>query len=211
MFRRILRFLLGTQTLGLTYRSEDTKDVELPKKLQDLLKQSDIAVLTDISFAPRKETRSIQMIIACVHGAPVFWKSNKQGVSAQSTAEAELGGSSDGLIVWKGIEGEERFCKNGRGVVGLDNSAAVALGTGTVSGNHRNRHLKLLKAAGLTEATERGLVNVSWITGEQMIADIGTKTLGKEVLQRLSRMCNLRTVEELEEEFMMICVDLICA
>ena len=148
------------------------------------------------------------MIVACVHGAPVFWKSNKQGVSAQSTAEAELGGSSDGLVVLKGIEalfyelvngGEEKFCRNGRGVLGLDNSAAVALGTGTVSGNYRNRHLKL-KAAGLTEATERGLVNVSWITEEQMIADIGTKTLGKEVLQRLSRMCNLRTVEELENE-----------
>ena len=102
MFRRILRFLLGTQTLGLTYRSKNTKDAKLPKG-QDLLKQSDIAVLTDISFAPRKETRSIQMIVACVHGAPVFWKSNKQGVSAQSRAEAELG-RSYGLMVLKGIE-----------------------------------------------------------------------------------------------------------
>ena len=33
-----------------------------------------------------------------------------------------------------------------------------------------------------------------------MIADIGTKTLGKEVLKRLTKMCNIRSLEELEEE-----------
>ena len=79
MFTRILRFLLGTQTLALTYRSEDTKDAELPKELQDLLKQSDIAVLTDISFAPRKETRSIQMIVACAMAGRCFGRATNKG------------------------------------------------------------------------------------------------------------------------------------
>jgi hypothetical protein len=208
MFRRILRFLAGTQSHGLVFRSEITKDRDLPDELKALIGNADIAILTDISFAPRKETRSIQMLIAVIHGAPVFWKSNKQGVSAQSTAEAELGGSSDGLIVLKGIEalfyeliqgGESLFSRNSQSRLGLDNSAAVALGTGSVSSNYRNRHLKL-KATGLVEATERGQIQLNWITGEQMLADIGTKTLGRDVLKRLSRMCNMRSVEELEEE-----------
>ena len=208
MFRRILRYLVGTQSYGLTYRSENTKDRDLPEELKAVVGTTDLAALTDISFAPRKEPRSIQMLIGVLHGAPVFWKSNKQSVSAQSTAEAELGGSSDGLIVLKGLEalfyeliqgGEVFFSRNPQGKLGLDNSAAVALGTGTVSSNYRNRHLKL-KATGLVEATERGQVQLKWITGEQMIADIGTKTLGKEVLKRLTKMCNIRSLEELEEE-----------
>ena len=199
---------MGTRSYGLTYRSEDTKDKDLPEELKAVVGTTDLATLTDISFAPRKEPRSIQMLIGVLHGAPVFWKSNKQGVSAQSTAEAELGGSSDGLIVLKGLEalfyeliqgGEVYFSRNPQGKLGLDNSAAVALGTGTVSSSYRNRHLNL-KATGLVEATERGQVQLKWITGEQMIADIGTKTLGKEVLKRLTRMCNIRSLEELEEE-----------
>ena len=33
MFKRILRYLVGTQSYGLTYRSENTKDRDLPEEL----------------------------------------------------------------------------------------------------------------------------------------------------------------------------------
>ena len=71
--------------------------------------------------------------------------------------------------------GESLFVRNSIGKLGVDNSAAVSLASGTVSANYRNRHLKV-KATGITEAIERGEVKLDWLQGEYMLADLGTKS-----------------------------------
>ena len=203
---RVLRYLSGTQDMGLVYRTKKTMYEGLPAELARVV-ETPTVVCSDISFAPRGETKSIQCLIGLCLGAPVYWKSSKQTVSALSTAEAELGGGADGLVLLKGLESlVDELLIGGEGLLphgwspklALDNSAAVSLGAGTASANYRNRHLKL-KATAITECIERGQLQLEWLTGEQQVADLGTKTLSFQVLRRLRSMTNQQPANEVLE------------
>ena len=111
------------------------------------------------------------------------------------------------MVMLKGLEAlVEELCIGGDYVLpqgltpklALDNSAAVSLGAGTVSGDYRNRHLKL-KATAITECLERGELSLEWLTGEQQVADLGTKSLSAQVIKRLRSMTNQFFAEELRE------------
>ena len=119
MAKRVLGYLNGTTDMGLVYRTKETMFEGLPPDLARIVETPTVGC-TDISCAPRGETKSIQCLIGLVLGAPFFWKSSKQTVSALSTTEAELGGGADGLVMLKGLEAlVEELCIGGDYVLQL--------------------------------------------------------------------------------------------
>ena len=77
--KRVLQYLKGTQTYGITYGGPDYG----PNKL-------DIRLYTDSDYAGDRHTyRSTSGYVSFVAGGPASWQSKRQSVVAQSSTEAE--------------------------------------------------------------------------------------------------------------------------
>ena len=76
MLKRILRYISGTKTYGITYRRLYTR-------------QAPLIGYSDAAHANQDERKSTSGIIFTSAGGAVLWKSKKQTLSAQSSTEAE--------------------------------------------------------------------------------------------------------------------------
>ncbi len=88
--KRVLCYLKGTSSLGLTY----TRNLPNSNRLE---------AYTDADWATCPETcRSVSGYVTILNGAAVSWKSKKQGGVATSTSEAEFVSASKAAdeIVW---------------------------------------------------------------------------------------------------------------
>lgn len=72
--KRVLRYLKGTQNLGLKYQKGNKEEV---------------FGYSDASYAEEKDRKSVGGYVFLQAGAAISWKSQKQNVVAQSSAEAE--------------------------------------------------------------------------------------------------------------------------
>ena len=76
MLKRILRYLVGTKSYGITYR-------------KTLRESKPLIAYTDAGFANTDEKKSTTGIAVISAGGAILWKSKKQSLSALSTTEAE--------------------------------------------------------------------------------------------------------------------------
>jgi hypothetical protein len=77
MLKRILRYLVGTQTYGITYRRNT------------LSSATPLLGYSDAGFANTDDRKSTTGIVFLSAGGAITWRSKKQSLSAQSTTEAE--------------------------------------------------------------------------------------------------------------------------
>ena len=143
-----MAYLYGTKEMGPKYgccRGDRGPDGNLPfarsiKRLE---------MYADISFAPLGE-KSHQGVLGFYGGALVQWESNRQSFATLSTAEAELVGYIEAMIMGDSLcavldimEGDGN---NGEGitekVIYGDNTAALAI-VQNPDGPWRTRHLRL--------------------------------------------------------------------
>ena len=97
MGQGILEYLAGTPDLGLMYegrQGDRGPEGNLPIPRHEKLIES----FSDISFAPQGE-RSLQGILTCVGGAPLLWEATRQAFATLSTAESELVGYVEAMVM----------------------------------------------------------------------------------------------------------------
>ena len=184
IFEHLLGYLKRTQDEGLWYALQESEPLI-------------IEVHSDASFAP-EATESHGSFIVSLNGSPLFWRSGRQGLISQSTAEAELVEITEGM---GGGESVHVIVQEVFGDVGkrcwTDSQAAVALMCNE-GGSWRTRHLKM-RASAARSSIFNGDWTIQHKSGEELVADLGTKPLSHQRFEMLKEKMGMKKVPALQE------------
>jgi hypothetical protein len=165
--KRVLRYLRGTPTLGITYRPP-------PMRLQGY---------SDADWAGDIDTRrSTTGFVVMLNNGAVAWKSRRQPTVALSTMESEYMALTEATKELKWIKTllTELDCKSNIDATDLfsDSQSAIALAKNPVS-HARAKHIDI-RHHFVREAIDDKIIWVQYIPTAEMTADSLTKALGRE-------------------------------
>jgi hypothetical protein len=181
--RRILKYLTGTLTLGLSFSGNNH-----PLSL---------TAYSDADFAMDLDDRKSRSgFILFVNHGPVFWASRKQASCASSTTEAEYlaASSTTKEIIWQ--------CRlltslgkppDSPTPLFTDNQSALRL-IKNPEFHRRTKHIDVQYHV-IREAFLAETLLPSFVSSYDQLADIFTKALPKEVFQRLRHQLGMCSIE----------------
>ena len=180
--KRILRYLKGTVSLGLSY-----------KKCADGL----LTGYSDADWAGDVDDRHSTSgnVFSLARGA-VSWLSKKQAAVALSTAEAEYVALSTAtqeaiwlrrLLTDGGEPLEEPI------VIHKDNQGAIAMAKNPV-GHARTKHIDI-RYHFVREGVQNGVIVLKYVATDEMIVDILTKPLPKHRFEKLVTELGMKAVK----------------
>ncbi|KAJ1689849.1 hypothetical protein LUZ63_014004 [Rhynchospora breviuscula] len=161
--KRILRYVKGTQSLGLWYG----KQTEL-----------DLVGYTDADFAgDRMDRKSTSGTCQFLGGSLVSWSSRKQTSVALSTAEAEYvaAGSCCTQLLWMMQTLRDYELEFQKVPILCDNTSAILISKNPVL-HSRTKHIEI-RHHFIRDHVEKGDVELVYIDTKEQIADIFTKPL----------------------------------
>ncbi len=170
--KRILRYLAGTKKYGITYKY-------LPNSIPTF------QGFTDAAFADREDMKSTTGYLIKAADAVITWKLGKQGVTMQSTTEAEF------ITLWEGRQ-EAQWLRNLYQELGYtqekptmiycDNTSAVAIAKNPMY-HKRTKHIDT-KYYWVHEKIQVERLLAEYICTEDQTTDILMKPLLREKHQR---------------------------
>ncbi|MBW0493528.1 hypothetical protein O181_033243 [Austropuccinia psidii MF-1] len=130
-----------------------------------------------------KGSRSQHGYIGLLWGAPVMWNSKQQTCIASSTCQAEYMAMpyASKACLWIG-QGLIGIAGHFTPTLLLDNKAAIQI-AGDSGSRKNSRHIKR-EFHLVNELLTTNQIKIQWISTEQQKADIMTKALGKNKVQR---------------------------
>ena len=164
--KRILRYVKGTQNLGLWYGKQTTLD---------------LIGYTDADFAGDKmDRKSTSGTCQFLGGSLVSWSSRKQTSVALSTAEAEYvaAGSCCTQILWMVQTLKDYDLEFTKVPIMCDNSSAIMISKNPVL-HSRTKHIEI-RHHFIRDHVEKGHVELIHIDTNNQIADIFTKPLSSQ-------------------------------
>jgi hypothetical protein len=162
--KRVIRYLRATRTLGLKYLNSDTA-----------------VVYSDASYAEEKDAKSISGYVVKQGGAVITWRSTKQELVAQSSAEAEYIALAEAVkeAIWiRKLQEESLPNANHQIIIQEDNQSAIKLAQNPIHTN-RTKHIHVRYHA-TRDYVKKKLVKIQYCPTEEMIADIMTKSLDQQ-------------------------------
>jgi hypothetical protein len=184
---RILKYLNGTRTFGITYRinNQTLSDNTTPK------------VFADADYANCPTTsRSISGYLILLCNGPVVWYSKKQSTTAQSTAEAEFISANicARMVVWmRKFLADLSISQVNPTTIFEDNEACISLANNPQL-NEKTAHIQV-RYHYLQEVIHDNIISLQYINTSNQIADIFTKGLHRSQfihLRSLLGVSNLR-------------------
>eukprot|EP00253_Pinus_taeda_P013022 PITA_13022 len=179
--KRVLRYLKGTQDFGIKYTKVD-----------------DFSLIgySDSDFNGDKETRvSTSGYTMSLGSGAVFWRSCKQLVPTDSTIEAEYVAAAEATkeIVWLRKILEYSQVKQVQSTpLMIDNTFAIKLAKNPKF-HDRTKHINT-KYHLIRHHVEAKTINLRHCSTNEKIADIFTKALGREKLERFRTMLGLTNI-----------------
>ncbi|CAE7275094.1 RE1, partial [Symbiodinium natans] len=175
--QNIVRYLRGKPGLGLVYGPKPAQGVKVE------MTEGTLEVATDASFAPLGEKSQTGVVLKWA-GAVIGWVSSKQTFVCLSSAEAELYAAMEGMVMTDSVSDLVRELV-GQVAPALysDNVACTCL-IALPAGSWRTRHLRL-RARRLHERIENEELQCFHLSGEVMTADLLTKSLSSQRMQKL--------------------------
>ena len=169
--KRVLRYLQGTSTLGITYRPP-------PLRLQGY---------SDADCAGDMDTRrSTTGYVVMLNNGAIAWRSRRQPTVALSTMESEYMALTEATkeLKWVRTLLAELGHSNGKSPTDLfsDSQSAIALAKNPVS-HARAKHIDL-RHHFIREVIQDKIIWVQHIPTAEMTADSLTKALGREKHQK---------------------------
>ena len=144
---------------------------------------------TDADFSTCLETsRSISGQVHLLAGGPVFWRSKRQDIVAQSTTEAEYVAMADAgkTLVWlRELLEELGLPQYGSTVLHCDNQSAIALVKDPVH-HERTKHIRR-RFHYIRELVVDQEAKVVYCTTKELFSDLFSKALPRQQLQGLLR------------------------
>ena len=168
--KRILRYLRGTPSLGLTFG-----------RLSKGVKPSEPMAFSDASWGnDLGDRRSTTGVVVKMNGGAIIWTSRKQKCVAQSSTEAEymaLGDATKEILWLRQLLTEMMHPIDGPTPLVGDNEGALA--TAKHDAHHsRMKHIDI-KHHFIREHVACGDIKLIWVPTQKQQADILTKGLGK--------------------------------
>ena len=173
--KRVLRYLSGTQELGIRYHFGNGKPFVLES-------------YSDADWAgDSADAKSTSGAIHLLAGATVLWASQKQTSVACSTAEAEYIAASEAsrdirwLRVFLAEIGQAQADSTS---LAMDSTAAIRTALEEGGMNGRRKHINV-RHHFILEQVKEGFVELFWVPTADELADIMTKALPRESFTRL--------------------------
>ena len=169
--QRVLRYLNGTQDLGICLRADCPTNV---------------TAHIDASYGVHIDGKSHSGMFGSQGSGPILAKSSKQKIVTKSSTDAELVALSDlaSLVIWSRdfllAQGEPA----GPATVSQDNQSTMALAARGASVSERTRHINI-RHYWMKDRVDSGDIQIMYTPTEDMIADIFTKPLQGERFFRL--------------------------
>lgn len=173
--KRILRYLQGTKDKKLTYYKNTSNNI-------NLYGYSDADWGTD-----KKDRKSVSGCMILYGNNPVLWFSKKQGCVALSSSEAEYvaaAASAQDLMNLKGILKDFNISHDT--VLFCDNKSSIMLSKSNQN-SKRSKHIDI-KHHYLKDLVLNKEIIIEYVSTDQNLADILTKSLGKETFLFLRNM-----------------------
>jgi hypothetical protein len=171
---RILRYLNGTKTMGLTLEAGDSL---MP------------TLYIDASFATHADYKSqTGMMLVCGKGC-LLARSVKQKVNTKSSAEAEFVALTDSatdalwvrqFVIAQGLEIQPI-------TIYQDNEASISLANKGYPSSQRSRHINI-RNFWLTDRITNNEVKIKYVPTSEMLADILTKPMSGEIFEKLRKL-----------------------
>ena len=176
--KRIMRYLKGTSDLGLIFKPQD---------------KCDCAGFSDADWGGDLDDRkSTSGYVFQIGGGTVSWRSKKQTSVALSTAEAEyvaLASTVQEALWLRHLLTDLNIESPGPTVIYEDNQSAIAM-TRSPQFHGRSKHISI-KYHFIRDVVTGGAVEVKYCPTQEMIADMLTKGLPKNVFVKLRTMIGL--------------------
>jgi hypothetical protein len=184
--RRVLRYLAGTRSLGITYRRDGQDDAI--KSVHGSLEHNTLSASADADHAGAKDRRSVSGWALMLNGAAVTWSSKRQPVTAISSTESEFYSVSQcalDCVYLRRIMEMMGYRQSLPTPIAQDNNACIFLVKGSGMYN-RAKHIDT-RIYRVKELSESGEVKFYKVAGENQPADIFTKSLPRPAFQRHRR------------------------
>lgn len=184
----VFRYLKGTINLGIVYSGDDITTVAGQRSFE--MPQSHV----DADWAGDRNTRrSTTGYIFKLAGGPISWKSRLQPTVALSSTEAEYRAVTEAgqELIW---------LRNMMNLLGYGDSKPTKLETDNLGAMHlttksifhgRTKHIEI-QYHWIREVVSQGDMTVVHCPSTEMMADLLTKSLGKQQFFKLRRMIGLR-------------------
>jgi hypothetical protein len=179
--KRVLRYLKGTQNLGLQYQKE---------------KKNDLIGYSDASYAEEKDRKSIGGYVFLQAGAAITWKSQKQKIVAQSSAEAEyvaLAEAAKEAIWLRKFQTNFKMETNYPIVIYEDNQSAIQIANNPIHSN-RTKHIEVQYHA-TREYVKNNQIKLKYLQTNDMIADAMTKSLAQIQFKKFREAMGLKEIK----------------
>jgi hypothetical protein len=177
MMKRVLRYVKGTLEQGLNLGGNDVK----------------LTGYSDANWAGDLETRrSTTGFLYDIGNSLVSWKSKRQPTVALSSAESEymaLAAATQEGIWCRAVLNELGEKQEGPLIIYQDNQGTIAMANNPVQ-HGRTKHIDL-RHHFIRECIQKGEIILSYLSTDQMKADILTKALGKPRFESLIKLIHM--------------------
>lgn len=177
-FKRVLRYLKGTSTLGLVLGGGSVE----------------LQVYADSDYAACPESRrSCSGYVGFVAGGCVSWRSHKQASVSTSSTEAEYRATYEGAqdAIWlRRLMSELGYPSSSATPLKCDNQSSIALQRNPLFKNW-SKHFEV-KYHWIREKVEDGTIEPVYVPTAEMVADVCTKALHRPQHQHLVSLMQLR-------------------
>jgi hypothetical protein len=189
--KRILRYLKGTRSLGLTYTADGISSSLCSQEWNP----ASLGAYSDADFGGTPvDRRSTTGFVNILNGAPVSWKSQIQPTVALSTLEAEYMAMSRETqeILWLRQLLLDLGADPGKITLWVDNAGAIT------TANHprvtdRAKHIDI-RHHFIREQIAAGTIAVCHVSTDNQLADILTKPLSADRFRHLVPLLGLLPV-----------------
>ena len=186
--KRIFRYLKGTTSLGLLYTKRANQD--------GLVGYSDADWAGDCN-----DYKSTSGYLFQIGGTVVTWKSKKQSCVALSTAEAEymaLASAAQEAVWIRELNSDLGNQQSQPTLILEDNQSAIAMAKNPQY-HRRSKHINI-KFHYVREQVSNGKIHLEYCPTEDMLADMLTKAIGPEKLNKLRTLCGMCQLRSSEKE-----------
>lgn len=167
--KRILRYLAGTKSYGITYSNHDSSSTNNPNI---------ISGFADAAFANQDDLKSTSGYVFMVAGGAITWRSKKQTTVALSTTEAEYVALAEAAreACWlKNLYGELGYTQAYPITIRGDNNGSIAMARNPQF-HQRSKHIAIRWHL-LRELVEEGILSIEECRDPEQTADVLTKAL----------------------------------